>query len=170
VKIDFDEKFIRRHLRKHSMDSRVGTVCSLHAEYTTQIDKAIALGTIEPYRSSNSSNIGFSCICELSFLKKGNATRHCKTPGCDASKLQNIELIKLNCGRYVSQAQVTAFFKDDPTRISEQFDYGAARAALLPFLPQREKHDHTYTHMFAPLIIGCGGGQQFVRKIRTDYG
>jgi hypothetical protein len=170
VKIDFDEKYIRRHLRKHCMDSSVGTVRSLYAEYTTKIDKAKALGTLEPYRSSNNTNVGFSCICGSSFLKKGNATRHCKTLGCDASKLQNIELIKLCCGRYVSQAQVTAFFKDDPTRITEQFDYCAARAALLPFLPQREKHDHTYTHMFTPLMIGCGGGQQFIRKIRTDHG
>jgi hypothetical protein len=82
--------------------------------------------------------------------------------------LKKIELIKLCCGRYVSQAQVASFFDEAP-RIKEQFDYCKARATLLPFLPQREKQDHTYTHMFTPLIDGCGGRDQFVQKIKLDF-
>ncbi|KAI2490975.1 hypothetical protein MHU86_23577 [Fragilaria crotonensis] len=44
-----------------------------------------------------------------------------------------------------------------------------ARTALLPLLPQRERQDDTYTHMFTPLIFGCGGGTQFIEKIKTDF-
>jgi hypothetical protein len=69
---------------------------------------------------------------------------------------------------YVSHAQVSAFFNEAP-RITKQFDYGEARAVLLPLLPQREKQDDTYTHMFTPLISGCGSGRRFVEKIKTDF-
>ena len=76
--------------------------------------------------------------------------------------------MKLCCGRYVSQVQVTSFFNDAP-RVTKQFDYCQTRAILLPYLPQREKYDHTYTHMYTPLITGCGGGTQFSTKIKDDF-
>jgi hypothetical protein len=68
----------------------------------------------------------------------------------------------------MSQSQITSFFNEGPC-ITQQFDYCEARALLFPFLPQREKNDHTYTHMFTPLISGCGGSKQFIVKIRTDF-
>jgi superfamily II DNA helicase RecQ len=113
---------------------------------------------------------GYSCICGPSFLRKANADRHCQTWGCNGTRLQKADLIKLSCGRYVSQSQVTSFFQGaEPPRIKQQFDYNEARAAILPFLPQREKHDDTYTHMFTPLISRCGGVRQFVEKVKTDF-
>jgi hypothetical protein len=81
-------------------------------------------------------------------------------------KLQKVELIKLCCGRYVSQAQVDFLFAP---RITKQFNYTEARATLLPFLPKMEIQDHTYTHMYTPLITQCGGSAHFVTKIRNDF-
>ena len=129
--IQLDERCIRDHLKKHVMDSRVATVCSILKGYVSQRDKAKLLGNIDPYRSDKNTYIGHSCVCGSSFIKKGNAIRHCKTIGCDPSKLQNVELIKLCCGRYVTEAQVTSFFTDAP-RLSQQFDYHLTRATLLP--------------------------------------
>jgi superfamily II DNA helicase RecQ len=168
VTIQMEERSIQLHLKKHGMDSRVSSIRSLLKGYKTLLQNAKALQTIDSFRRDFNEYIGYSCVCGLSFLKKGNAFRHCKKLGCDQGKLQNIELIQLCCGRYVSHAQVTSFFNSAP-RITEQFDYRMARATLLPFLPQKEKHDHTYTHMFTPLIIGCGCDKHFVEKIKTDF-
>ena len=166
--IQIDERSIQIHLKKHGMDNRLATVRSVFEGYKALIDNAKASQTIEPYRSDNNTFVGFSCVCGPSFLKQGNAIRHCKKMGCDAEKLRKIELIKLCCGRYVSDAEVTSFFKASP-RITQQFNYQEARAAILPFLPKRERNDHTYTHMFTPLIAQCGGGKPFVEKIKRDF-
>jgi hypothetical protein len=169
VTIQIDERCISRHLKKHGMDSRIATVTTLLNMFKAEIENVKASGTIEPYRIDNTVYEGYSCICGQSFhSRKASAVRHCKRFGCDPTKLQKVELIKLCCGRYVTRAQVTLFFSDAP-RISVQFDYCLTRATLLPFLPQREKSDHTYTHMYTPLIIGCGGGDQFVSKIKRDF-
>lgn len=169
VQIQLDERSIRNHLKKHNMDSSISTVRSILDGFTKRVIIAKESLTMEPYRSDQKTYMGYSCSCGPVFSRKDNALRHSKKMGCDASKLQKVELIKLCCGRYVSQAQVTSLFEDRPPRITKQFDYCEARAALLPFLPQKEKHDHTYTHMFTPLIAGCGGGKQFVCKIKTDF-
>jgi hypothetical protein len=101
---------------------------------------------------------------------KENAIRHCKKQGCDEMKLQQIELMKLCCGRYVTQQQVEAFFSNTPPAITQQFNYEQTRKVLEPFLPVREKNDHTYTHMFHPLIAGCVEiGRSFLDKIKADY-
>jgi hypothetical protein len=50
-------------------------------------------------------------------LKRGNAKRHCKKAGCEALKLQNVELIKLCCNSYMSQAQVNSSFMDCAPRV-----------------------------------------------------
>jgi hypothetical protein len=164
-----DERCIRDHLKKHSMQSGIALVRSLHDMFKAQLDVAKASGTIEPYRIDKKTYSGYSCTCGLHFhSRKGSAIRHCQKAGCDASKLEKVELIKLCCGRYVSHAQVSAFFNKAP-HITEQFDYGEARTALLPLLPQRERQDDTYTHMFTPLISGCGGGKHFFEKIKTDF-
>ena len=168
--IQRDERCISRHLKKHGMDSRVALVRSLLLAFELQLEIAKASGSIESYRSDNNTYTGYSCTCGMVFqLRKDNALRHCKRMGCDASKLQKLELIKLCCGRYVSPSQVTSLFGDGPSRIKKQFDYKEARTVLLPLLPQREKQDHTYTHMFTPLIAGCGGGSKFVQKIKMDF-
>ena len=167
--IQLDERCIRRHLKLHDMDSRVATVSSIFAEYKSKIENAKVSGTIEQFRCDDKTYIGYSCICGLSFLKRGNANRHCKKVGCVASKLQNVNLVKICCGSYVSQAQVASFFTDCAPRITQQFDYREARAALIPFLPSREINDHTYTHMYTPLITQCGGAAKFVAKIENDF-
>jgi hypothetical protein len=87
---------------------------------------------------------------------------------CDKNLIQKVDLIKLCCGRYVSQAQITSLFNKAP-HITQQFNYSDTRAALLPFLPQSERNDHTYTHMFTPLVSGCGGSRNFLAKIKTDF-
>ena len=63
-----------------------------------------------------------------------------------------------DCGQYVSQYQITYFFNQAPC-ITQEFDYCETRALLFPFLCQREKEFHAYTHMFTPLISGCGVGK-----------
>ena len=112
AKIQLDERSIQIHMKKHDMDSRVATVRSLFDTFQSkQLDSVKALGTIEPYRSDNKTYIGYSCICGHVFqFRKDSALRHCQKMGCDSSKLQKVDLIKLCCGRYVSQSQVTALF------------------------------------------------------------
>ena len=68
----------------------------------------------------------------------------------------------------MSQAQISSFFNEVP-HITQQFDYQQARAILLPFLPKKEKQDHTYTHMYVPLIAGCGSSNGFTEKIKADF-
>ena len=168
VAILLDERCVRDHVKKHCMDSRMATIRSLVHKFKTQLEIAIVAGTIEPYRADNNIFTGYSCICGQVFPKrKDNATRHCKKMGCDASKLQKVELTKLCCGRYVSDFQIQSLFA--PPHITKQFDYTEARAALLPFLPKMEKHNHTYTHMYTPLMAQCGGAAQFVTKIKNDF-
>jgi hypothetical protein len=170
VTIQIKERNIRDHVKKHKMDSRVLTIRPLYEILKRKVADAKAFGTIETYRSDDNNYMGYSCICGQNFhSRKGSAIRHCKKGGCDASKLQKVELIKLCCGSYVTQAQVTSFFMDYAPRITQQFDYQQARAILLPMLPAKEKQDHTYTHMYVPLIVGCGGGDHFTGKIRADF-
>jgi hypothetical protein len=168
VTIQLDERSIQVHLKKHGMDSKSTTTRSLFEGYQALLENVRMSKTIEPYRSDNIIYIGFLCVCGVSFLKKGNAIRHCQNSGCDKAMIEKVELMKLCCGRYVSHAQVSAFFDEAP-RITQQFDYCTARAALFPFLPLREKHDDTYTHMFMPLISGCGNVIHFVEKIKKDF-
>jgi superfamily II DNA helicase RecQ len=164
-----DERSVYIHLKKHGIHVTISKVRSILEDFTKEVSNAKVSRTIELYRSDKKTYIGYSCICGQVFSRrKDNALRHCQKVGCDVSKLKEIELVKLCCGRYVSEAQITSFFNGAP-RIKQQFDYHQARATLLPFLPQREKYDHTYTHMYTPLIIGCGGGDQFVSKIKHDF-
>ena len=167
--IKMEERSLVEHVRKHGLDSRISTIRSLLAKYKALLENARALGTIHPFLSDDKIYIGFSCACGQTFYsRKDSALRHCTRSGCDSSKLQKVELFKLCCGRYVSEAQVTSFFNEAP-RITQQFDYCQVRAVLLPFLPSREKQDHTYTHMYTPIIACCGSQQDFVRKIKNDF-
>jgi hypothetical protein len=129
--IQLDERCISRHLKKHGMDNRVATVKSLFETFKSQIESAKASRDINPFRSDDIFYAGYSCICGQVFqIRKDSAVRHCRKMGCDASRLKNVELIKLCCGRYVSDAQVKSVFS--PPRITKQFNYTEARAALLP--------------------------------------
>jgi bacterioferritin-associated ferredoxin len=167
--ITMEERSIVEHVRKHRMDSRVSTIRSLLEGYKEKVVNVKALGSIDAFRSDDKSYVGFSCACgQMIYSRKDSALRHCTRTGCDASQLQKVDLIKLCCGRYVSQAQVISFFKEAP-RITQQFDYQQARAILLPILPKKEKQDHTYTHMYVPLIAGCHGDNGFIEKIIADF-
>ena len=120
VTIQLDERSIQIHLKKHGMDSRVVTVRSFFDTLETKLVNVKASGIIEPYRSDDKTYVGYSCICGQVFrLRKDSAIRHCKKVGCDATKLQTVELIKLCCGRFVSQSQVTAFFNKQRQAIIE---------------------------------------------------
>ena len=168
--IQLNERSISDHLKSHCMDNRLTIVRSILMHFTKQVNNAKASGTIEPFKSDDKLYLGYSCNCGKVFpIRKDNALRHCKKGSCDASKLQTVELIKLCCGRYVSQAQVCELFETRPACITKQFNYSEARATLLPFLPKMEIHDHTYTHMYTPLITQCGGSAQFVTKIRNNF-
>ena len=130
--IKMEERSLVEHVRKHGLDSRISTIRSLLAKYKALLENARALGTIHPFLSDDKIYIGFSCACGQTFYsRKDSALRHCTRSGCDSSKLQKVELFKLCCGRYVSEAQVTSFFNEAP-RITQQFDYCQVKAVLLP--------------------------------------
>jgi len=132
--IQLDERCILRHLSKHGTRRSVTTVRLLLDDFRTQIEKSKYLHTIEQYRVDNNVYKGFSCICGQVFqLRKDSAIRLCQKLGCDASKLQKIDLFKLCCGSYVSQAQIDSLFA--PPHITKQFNYAEARAVLISFLP-----------------------------------
>ena len=170
--IQMDERSIAIHLKKHSIDSRIITVRCILNHYQIELQNAKAAGIIDPFRTDKKTYSGFQCICGQMFsIRKANAIRHCKKTGCNPKKLVEVQLIKLCCGRYVTQAQIDSQFTNSPRRhIKVQFNYVATRGILLPFLPLREKHDHTYTHMYTPLIAGCGYQPAgFHSKIKADF-
>ena len=108
--IQLDERCISRHLKKHGMDSKVSNIRSIIEEYKKRITAVKASGTIQPYRLDNESYKGWSCVCGHNFYsRKDSANRHCKRNGCDPKRLQKVNLIKLCCGRYVTQAQIDSF-------------------------------------------------------------
>jgi hypothetical protein len=168
--IQMDNRSIAIHLKKHSLDSTIVTVRSILDHYRMELQNAKAAGVINPFRMDQKTYAGFQCICGQIFsTRRDNAIRHCKKSGCNPLKMVDVELIKLCCGRYVTQAQIDTLFIDNPPRITTQFDYPLARAILLPYLPPKEKHDHTYTHMYYPLIANAGGKAGFIEKIKKDF-
>jgi hypothetical protein len=132
------------------------TVIYVHEFISLQLKD---VGSIDGFRADRLKYTGFQCICGEVFPgRKDNAQSRCNRIGCDATKIEKIEMVKLCCGRYVSQAQITALFKSNIPRLHKHFDYTEARLALEPFLLEKEKRDHTYTHLYLPLIVSCGGG------------
>ena len=174
--IQLDEAAIQKHLKKHSQslnDYRLSKVRSIFKSFKDQVDKARSVGNIDEYRHDNISYTCFTCVCGETFPnRKHNAIRHCKKKGCDATKIQNIKAIRLRCGRFVTESQIATFFKEPPSCLNQQFDYAVARNILKPLLPEREKNEHTYTHMYIPLIMRSGGGADgamFLERIKQDY-
>lgn len=152
--IQFDERSIQIHLKKHGLDNGVATVRSFFVSLKEQCHHAKALGTIEPYRSDNNTYIGFLCICGQVFqLRKDSALRHCKKVGCDASKLQNVDLIKLCCGRYVSQSQVTAFFNKQHTE--RTISISPAPVVALQDIPRLVSPSIPEIFIFSPFGLCC---------------
>ena len=168
VTIQLNLRSIQIHLKRHGMESGISTAKSLLQSFQTQIEEVKRYRSIDPYRVDDVTYKGVSCTCGKVFqLRKDSAIRHCQKGGCDPTKLRQVNLTKLCCGSYVSLSQIESLFM--PPHITKQFDYVEARAALISFLPNREKGDHTYTHMFTPLISQCGGAAQFVQKIEEDF-
>jgi hypothetical protein len=162
---------ISRHLKKHGMDNKLSVIRSIMEEHKKRILVVKASGTIQAYRLDSELYKGFSCVCGQNIhARKDSALRHCKRTGCDPKRLQKVDLIKFCCGRYVTPGQIDSFFTiDNDPRIFQQFDYPLARSILLPFLPPKEKQDHTYTHMYYPLIANVGGKTGFIEKIKNDF-
>ena len=158
--IDLNERAILRHLKKHSIPkSSALTVRSMLLAFNNQVDEARKNKSIEDYRQDRVKYTCFACICgEIFPNKKHNAIRHCKRSGCDVTKISKKNAVRLRCGRYVTDAQVNAFYREPTSKINRQFDYNRAREILKPLLPKKEQHDHTYTHMYLPLIDGCEVG------------
>ncbi len=98
--------------------------------------------------------------------KRANAVAHCKhstSEICDPENITTATAIKLRCGRYLTDSQVEAFLN---ALISKKFrNYKAVRDFLIPFLPEKEKGDASYTPMFYPLFQGC---PDFVAKVKQD--
>ncbi|KAI2490857.1 hypothetical protein MHU86_17380 [Fragilaria crotonensis] len=88
VAIQFDERSICNHLKKHGIDNRIATVRSLLHAFKKHFDKAKASGTIEQYCMNDTLDSGYSCACGPSFLRKANAVQHCKKWGCYKTMLQ----------------------------------------------------------------------------------
>jgi len=153
------------------MDNKLSVIRSIMEEHKKRILVVKASGTIQAYRLDSELYKGFSCVCGQNIhARKDSALRHCKRTGCDPKRLQKVDLIKFCCGRYVTPGQIDSFFTiDNDPRIFQQFDYPLARSILLPFLPPKEKQDHTYTHMYYPLIANVGGKTGFIEKIKNDF-
>jgi DEAD/DEAH box helicase len=166
--IEADKTQIQRHLRKHNISDRNSvTVNNILTTFNNEVEKARESNNIEEYRYDNKTYDCYTCICGEKFPnKKGNAIRHCKKKGCDIKKISTDNVVKLRCGRFVTNAQLNDFFRKPTDAITKQFDYNHAREVLEPLLPDKEKRDHTYTHMYAPLIFGC---DNFLEKIKSDH-
>ena len=108
--IQLDTRCISRHLKKHGMDSSIATARSLFNTFQKELEVVKASGTMDQYRSDMKTYSGYSCLCGQNFnSRKDSARRHCTRSGCDPSKLLKVNLIKLCCGRYVSESQVKFF-------------------------------------------------------------
>jgi hypothetical protein len=104
--IQMDSRSIAIHLKKHSMDSTIVTVRSILDHYQTELQNAKTAGSIDPFRMDQKTYAGFQCNCGQIFsTRKDNAIRHCKKSGCNPLNLVDVKLIKLCCGRYVTQDQ-----------------------------------------------------------------
>jgi hypothetical protein len=158
--IEPSERAIQIHLKKHALsihDYNMIKVRQVLASFRKEVDNAKAAGNMDLYCSSDTREYKcFICVCGEKFhTRKANAIRHCKKIGCDATKLQTKSVIKLCCGRYVTNDQVDAFFCEPIHCDTRHLNFQMARDVLEPLLPEMEKRDHTYTHMFYPLISKC---------------
>jgi hypothetical protein len=150
-------------------DYRLPVVQKLLASFQNEVENARKQGCIDNYRLNHKEFVCFTCQCGQTFPnKRHNAVRHCKNSGCDVTKIKSESAMKLRCGRYVTSVQVKEFFGQIP-RAKQQFDYAEARKTILPFLKENEKHEHTYTHMYLPLIQKSSDGGGFVDKIVADH-
>ena len=175
--IELNERSILRHLKKHAIpDCSASVARSLVRLFKEKVEFARSTRTIKEYYHDSVYYHCFNCLCGQSFTRKDSALRHCNTTGCDMTKIQKDKSArKLICGRYVTHGQVDAFFgceEQQPSRpmisspIRQQFNYTKAREILEPLLPENEKREHTYTHMYQPLIAGC---DDFIEKIKADF-
>jgi hypothetical protein len=123
TQIQLEERPIQRHLAKHHMDSRLATVRSILEAYVRQCEIIKESGTIDSFRVNDATYHGFACLCGNICQRKDNAIRHCENQGCDISKLKKIELVKLCCGRYVTESQIDTFLKESTAHITKQFDF-----------------------------------------------
>ena len=125
-------------------------------------------GTIESFCADQVEYSCFLCRCGKQYVgRKENAVRHCKKTGCRLENIQCTTAIKLQCGRFVTPLQIEDFLNSPPASTNDDlFDFDMVGKILLPFLPGLEKHDHTYTHLFHPLVNGC---DDFISKIKQDH-
>jgi len=120
-------------------------------------------GSINNYIDSNEESKKkqqrFKCgDCGISFIsKKGNVLKHCKEKGHDARLITTESVVRLQCGRYVSQKDIEDFLSyEEPVKgLFRQPDYQFVALTLQPLLPNREKDDNTYTHMYTPIVLQC---------------
>jgi DEAD/DEAH box helicase len=161
------ERAIQRHLHKHSVPNRKNaTTKEILSSFSEETERAKLSKDITQYREDNVTYTCFICVCSETFPnRKDNAQRHCRKTGCDISKLEKHAAMKLKCGRYVTEEQVEIFFQGTVLKNRKHFDFNMSRSVLEPMLLDREKEDHTYTHMFMPLIKGS---EDFIAKIKND--
>ncbi len=153
------ERSIREHLRSHQITYTPDVAKTLMKRVEEEANTARLMQSMEFYRLDNKTYKCFTCACGKQYPnKRANAVAHCKhstSEICDPENITTATAIKLRCGRYLTDSQVEAFLN---ALISKKFrNYKAVRDFLIPFLPEKEKGDASYTPMFYPLFQGCPG-------------
>jgi hypothetical protein len=163
--IQLNHHSVQIHLKKHGLHCDSSFVKNLVKKYMSMVSDAKKSGQINDFRVDEKEYTVFVCDCGVHFTSMRSALRHCRTAGCNSVNLKPTKTIKLCCGRYVTDLQLDKFFND---KQEKQWDYTSARQILEAILREDEKSQHTYTHMYFPLIQSCGESENFLQKIRKD--
>ena len=160
------DRSIRDHLRSHQITFTPDLIQNLLKRVEEEANTARLMQSLEFYRMDNKIYTCFTCGCGKIFTRRDNAIAHCSnstTQICVPDHITTATAIKLRCGRYVTDTQAKAFLT---AMISKKLrNYKDVRDSLIPFLPEKEKGDDSYTPMFYPLFLGCA---DFVAKIKQD--
>ena len=164
--IQLEHRSVQMHLKKHGLRCDSFFVKKVVNDFMSMVSDAKKSGQISDFCADQKEYTGFLCDCGDNFTTMRSALRHCTRTSCNSVNLKSIKTIKLCCGRYVTELQLDKFFND---KQEKQWDYTSTRQLLEGILREDEKSQHTYTHMYFPLIQSCGESENFIQKIRNDY-
>jgi hypothetical protein len=164
--IQLEHRSVQMHLKKHGLRCDSFFVKKVVNDFMSMVSDAKKSGQISDFCADQKEYTGFLCDCGDNFTTMRSALRHCTRTSCNSVNLKSIKTIKLCCGRYVTELQLDKFFNDKQVK---QWDYTSTRQLLEGILREDEKSQHTYTHMYFPLIQSCGESENFIQKIRNDY-
>jgi len=173
-------KMVQHHLKLH-LTERVEDECSTSIQAQRIMSSfqeiqrdAIAAGSVDAYRADNKIYNRHVCTCDAKFEPpyKQNAIRHARNSlECDVTRLTTEPVVKLCCGRYVSnQEHINDFLEGTTTMcntVGAEYDY--TWKIIQPLLREIEKRDQSYTHMYYALVEGCcTNGTSFLDKVKSD--